>query len=224
MLIYPACMVYPSIRVLIVDDHALHRDGTRGILEDCDGLTVVGDAESGEVALALTNRLHPDVVLMDVRLPGISGIEATRRITRDHPDVRVLMVTAYDDDEFIRGSLEAGAVGFLSKAAPGRELVAAVQDAAAGRLVLHPNLISRVLRPKISQRQIPSLTDRELEVLAMLVQGLHNKEIADRLNISSRTVERHCDGLYDKLQVGSRTEAVVKALSLGIIGAPDDLA
>jgi DNA-binding NarL/FixJ family response regulator len=124
-------MASEQVRVLIVDDHALHRDGTRRILEQHDDIEVVGDASSGEVALALVNRLAPDVVLMDVRLPGMNGLEATTRITRDHPDVKVIVVTAYDDDEFIRGALEAGAVGFLSKAAPGRDLERGRPSAAA---------------------------------------------------------------------------------------------
>lgn len=223
MVNYPDGVASDSIRVLIVDDHALHRDGTRRILEQCDDLDVVGDAESGEVALALTNRLHPDVVLMDVRLPAMSGIEATRRIARDHPGVRVLIVTAYDEEEFIRGALESGAAGFMSKAAPGRELIAAVRDAAAGRLVLQPELMQRVLRPRRPARKALALTHREHEVLVLLVEGLHNREIAVRLSIGTRTVERHCDSLYTKLGVGSRTEAVVKALSLEIVEAPDEL-
>lgn len=135
-----------------------------------------------------------------------------------------MIVTAYDDEEFIRGALESGAIGFLSKAAPGRELVAAVRDAAAGRLVLQPHLMQLVLRPRRQARGAVPLTEREREVLGLLVEGLHNREIAERLVISIRTVERHCDSLYTKLGVGSRTEAVVKALSLEIVEAPDELA
>src|SRR5665647_3366383 len=115
------------IRVVVVDDHALHRDGTRQILEVHSDLQVVGEAASGEVALALVNQLRPDVVLMDIRLPGMNGIEVTRQLIQDHPDVRVLMVSAYDEDEYVRGALEAGAAGYLSKTAPGKELVQAVR-------------------------------------------------------------------------------------------------
>lgn len=215
-------MPVTKLRVLIVDDHALHREGTRRILEQDSDIEVVGDAYSAEMALAVINRDEPDVVLMDVRLPGMSGIEATRRIAHDHPRVKVLVVTAYDDDEFVREGLEAGASGFLSKAAPGRELVAGVREAAEGRLVLQSQLLTRVLRPRSPTNDGVRLTDRERQVLTLLVDGLHNRQIAERLDISTRTVERHCDSLYSKLGVGSRTEAVVKALSRGIVEAPDD--
>jgi DNA-binding NarL/FixJ family response regulator len=207
------------IRVLVVDDHALHRDGTRRILEQHPDLTVVGDAESGEVALVLVNELHPAVVLMDIRLAGINGIETTRRIRHHHPDVRVLMVTAYDDDEYVRGALEAGASGYLSKAAPGRELVEAVRAVAAGATVLQPGLIAPLLAGRRGGGS--GLTDRELAVLQLLAEGMHNKQVATRLGISARTVERHCDNIYAKLGVGSRTEAVVRAISAKLVRVAD---
>lgn len=204
-----------SIRVLVVDDHALHRDGTRHILEDYDDLEVVGDADSGEAALALVNRLQPDVVLLDIRLPGMNGIETARRIRDHHPGVRVLMVTAYDDEEYVRGAFEVGAVGYLSKSAPGRELVEAIRVVALGGTVLGPAL----LRPLLSgsENRAGRLTDRELAVLQLLADGLHNKQVAARLGISARTVERHCDNIYGKLGVGSRTEAVVRAISANLV-------
>lgn len=204
-----------SIRVLVVDDHALHRDGTRHILEDYDDLEVVGDAYSGEAALALVNRLQPDVVLLDIRLPGMNGIETARRIRDHHPGVRVLMVTAYDDEEYVRGAFEVGAVGYLSKSAPGRELVEAIRVVALGGTVLGPAL----LRPLLSgsENRAGRLTDRELAVLQLLADGLHNKQVAARLGISARTVERHCDNIYGKLGVGSRTEAVVRAISANLV-------
>src|SRR5665647_3059451 len=133
------------IRVVVVDDHALHRDGTRQILEVHSDLQVVGEAPSGAVALALVNQLRPDVVLMDIRLPGPNGIEVTRQLTRDHPDERILMVSAYDEDEYVRGALEAGAAGYLSKTAPGRELVQAVRSVAGGTSVLQSGLTARLL-------------------------------------------------------------------------------
>lgn len=211
------------ITVLVVDDHALHRDGTRHILEQHSDLEVVGDAASGETALAMVRQLRPDVVLMDIRLPGMNGIEATRRIRKDHPDVRVLMVTAHDDDEYVRGALEAGAVGYLSKTAPGRKLIEAVRAVAAGTTVLEPGTLTRLLSESAHPRSAASgLTDRELAVLKLLADGLHNKQVARELGISLRTVERHCDNIYDKLGVGSRTEAVVWAISSKLVSVPDD--
>ena len=216
-------MQAPVIRVVVVDDHALHRDGTRQILQAYPDLQVVGDAASGEVALALVNQLHPDVVLLDIRLPGMNGIEVARRLTRDHPEVRVLMVSAYDEDEYVRGALEAGAAGFLRKTAPGKELVQAVRAVAGGASVLQSGLAARLL---ISSRQpeqgADQLTERELAVLRLVAAGLHNREVASRLGISSRTVDRHCDNIYAKLGVGSRTEAVVRAISTKLLTVGDE--
>jgi len=212
-----------TIRVVVVDDHALHRDGTRQILEAHADLQVVGDANSGEIALALINQLNPDVVLMDIRLPGMNGIEVTRRLTRDHPDVHVLMVSAYDEDEYVRGALEAGAAGYLSKTAPGKELVQAVRAVARGTSVLQSGLTSRLLLPsRQPEHHAADLSERELAVLALLADGLHNREVATRLGISSRTVDRHCDNIYAKLGVGSRTEAVVRAISTKLLSVGHD--
>ena len=212
----------PVIRVVVVDDHALHRDGTRQILDAYADLQVVGDASSGEVALAMVNQLRPDVVLMDIRLPGMNGIEVTRRLTRDHPDVRVLMVSAYDEDEYVRGALEAGAAGYLSKTAPGKELVQAVRSVARGTSVLQSGLTARLLlSSRESEHGAADLSERELAVLTLLAEGLHNREIATQLSISPRTVDRHCDNIYAKLGVGSRTEAVVRAISTKLLSVAD---
>src|SRR5664280_3190996 len=135
----------PVIRVMVVDDHDLHRDGTRQILAPFPDLHVVGDANSGEAALDVINRLRPDVVLMDIRLPGMNGIEVTRRLTRDHPGIRVLMVSAYGEDEYVRGALEAGAAGYLSKTPPGKELIQAVRASARGTSVLQSGLTAKLL-------------------------------------------------------------------------------
>ncbi len=213
-------MHQPPIRVVVVDDHALHRDGTRQILAQHTDLLVVGEAHSGEVAMSIVNQQRPDVVLMDIGLPGMSGVEAARRIHTHHPDVRVLMVTGYDEDEYVRGALEAGATGYIRKTAPGRELVDAIRAVADGATVLQAGLAARVL----SGRRVDTrseLTDRELEVLSLLVSGLHNKEVATRLFISPRTVERHCNNLYAKLGVGSRSEAIVRALTLKLVTVGD---
>jgi DNA-binding NarL/FixJ family response regulator len=216
-------MTAPVIRVVVVDDHALHRDGTRQILDAHPDLQVIGDASSGEVALALVNQLRPDVVLMDIRLPGINGIEVTRRLTRDHPDIRVLMVSAYDEDEYVRGALEAGAAGYLSKTAPGKELVQAVRAVAGGTSVLQSGLTARLIgSSRQHDRGVAELTERELAVLSLLAEGLRNREVAVRLGISARTVDRHCDNIYAKLGVGSRTEAVVRAISTKLLMVGDE--
>lgn len=204
-----------KISVLVVDDHALHRDGTRRILEQYADLDVVGDAASAEAALAMVNRLHPRVVLMDIRLPGMNGIEATSRILERHPDVRVLIVTAYDDEEYVRGAFEAGAAGYLSKTAPGRELVGGVRAVAAGSSVLQPALMATLLANRSGSTN--TLTERETAVLRLLADGMHNKQIATHLGISARTVERHCDSIYGKLGVTSRTEAVVRAIAAHLV-------
>jgi DNA-binding NarL/FixJ family response regulator len=212
----------PVTRVVVVDDHALHRDGTRQILDAHPDLEVVGDARSGEVALAMVNQLRPDVVLMDIRLPGMNGIEVTRRLTRDHPEVRVLMVSAYDDDEYVRGALEAGAAGYLSKTAPGKELIQAVLAVARGTSVLQSGLAARLLvSGRQPQQGAADLSERELAVLTLLAEGRHNREIAQQLSISPRTVDRHCDNIYAKLGVGSRTEAVVRAISTKLLTVGD---
>ena len=202
------------LRVVVVDDHALLRDGTRRILEAHPDLQVVGETDSGEVALALVNQLHPDVVLMDIALPGINGIEVTRRLTQDHPDVRVLMVSACDEDEYVRSAVEAGAAGYLSKTAPGDELVHAVRAVAGGTSVFQSDLMARLFNPPSQPEQGPAdLSERELEVLSLLAEGLHNRELAARMDIGTRTVDRICDNIYAKLGVSSRTEAVVRAIT-----------
>jgi DNA-binding NarL/FixJ family response regulator len=209
------------IRVVIVDDHGLHRDGTRRILDAYEDIEVVAEAGSGEEALAVVNRDGPDVVLMDIGLPGMNGIDTARRIRTSHPDVCVLMVTAYDDEEYVRGALEAGATGYLPKTAPGRDLVDAIRSVVGGSTVIPSELAARLLRPTRVSAVRQDLTGRELEVLRLVAEGLHNKEIARRLAISSRTVDRHCDNIYEKLGVASRTEAVVQALSRNLLRVAD---
>lgn len=211
------------IRVVVVDDHTLLRDGTRQILEAHPDLEVVGEAASGEVALALVNQLHPDVVLMDIRLPEMNGIEVTRQLTQDHPDVKVLIVSAYDEDEYVRSALEAGAAGYLSKTALGDELVQAVRTVAGGASVLQSGIMARLFNAQREPAQgAADLSKRELEVLSLLAEGLHNRELAARMNIGTRTVDRLCDNIYAKLGVSSRTEAVVRAFSTKLLAVPDE--
>lgn len=211
------------IRALVVDDHALHREGVGRILKQHEDIEVVGEAATGEAAVELATELRPSVVLLDIRLPGMNGIEAAQRIHEAAPDVRVLVVTAHDDDEYVRGAVQAGAAGFLSKAASGRELVEAVRAVAAGGSVLEPGMLARLVAGYPATPS-PALSSRELEVLELLTGGLQNKQVATRLGISPRTVERHCDSIYAKLGVRTRTEAVVQALSTGLVKAGRDRA
>lgn len=207
----------PVVRVLIVDDHALHRAGAQSMLAQHDDIEVVADADNAEMALALVDRFVPDVVLMDIRLPGISGIDATRRIRAVHPGVRVLMVSAYDDDEYVRGALEAGASGHLSKAAPGQQLAEAIRSVAAGHTVVAPDVLARLLATEPGAPAGGGLTERERAVLDCIGRGMGNQEIAAAMHISPRTVERHCAAIYAKLAVHSRTGAVVATFAAGLL-------
>jgi two-component system, NarL family, response regulator LiaR len=206
-----------AIRVLLADDHSVVRKGVREFLEEEADIEVVGEAGDGVQAVELAASLRPDVVVMDIKMPGLSGVEATKRIRKDAPGVRVLALTAYDDDPYIFGLLEAGAGGYVLKTAESRELIRAIRAVAAGHSALDPaiapRLIARVADPAGSGE---SLTDRELEVLRLAARGLTNKQIGHDLDISDRTVQNHLANIYAKLGVASRTEAVTEALQRGL--------
>lgn len=210
------------IRVVLADDHALVREGTRRLLEAEPDVQVVGEAASGVEAVAAVERGHPDVVIMDIAMPGGNGIEATKHIKQFSPQTAVLALTAYDDDQYIMALLEAGAAGFLLKNVHGRELVEAVRAVYRGEPVLDAAVATRVLR-RLAGGTPPStlpeaiLSDREMEVLREAARGLPNKEIARRMGLSVRTVHTHLGNIFGKLQVGSRTEAVLQALRRGWI-------
>lgn len=214
--------VVDKIRILIVDDHAVLREGMRQLLSKEDDLEVVGMAKDGVEAVRLTQELAPDIVLMDIVMPRLNGIEATRQIKEVRPSTAVLPLTGYDDERYVFGLLEAGAAGYLLKSASGREIIEAIRTVHAGESVLHPvvtaRLLSRALRspgtapaPKADM----SLTGRELEVLELAATGLGNKEIADQLAVSVPTVKAHLVNIFNKMAVGSRTEAVLEALRRG---------
>ncbi len=208
---------------MIADDHALVREGTRQILEDQPGLEVVGEAQDGEEAVALVSRLHPDVVLMDIAMPKLNGIEATRLIKKESPSTSVLILTAYDDDQYIYALLDAGAAGYLLKSVRGEELAQAVRAVAQGESVLHPAIASKVFKRYTSpgqatvQEELEPLTERESEVLGMAAKGLSNKMIARELRLSYRTVQVHLSNIFGKLGVASRTEAVITGLRRGLL-------
>ncbi|MCH7998902.1 MAG: response regulator transcription factor [Chloroflexi bacterium] len=210
------------IRIVIADDHALVREGTRQILEDHPGLVVAGEAQDGEEAVAMVSRLQPDVVLMDISMPKMNGIDATRIIKKESPATSVLILTAYDDDQYIFALLDAGAAGYLLKNVRGEELAQAVRAVAEGESVLHPAIAAKVFKrytrsDQAVDEQIEPLTNRESEVLAIAARGLSNKMIARELSLSDRTVQVHLSNIFGKLGVASRTEAVITALRRGLL-------
>ena len=216
-----------KMKILIADDHAIVREGTRQILEQEKDMEVAGEAADGREAIDLAGRLKPDLVIIDIAMPEIDGIEATRQIKEQFPDISMLVLTAYDDDQLIFSLLEAGAAGCVLKSIRGKELVEAVRQVHAGESVLHPTIARRVLNrfektPKdIDNSTEKILSDRETEVLRLATQGLSNQEIADNLVLSLRTIQAHLGHIFNKLEVSSRTEAVVKALKEGLISLED---
>jgi DNA-binding NarL/FixJ family response regulator len=219
------------ITVLLVDDQALIRMGMRLVLEATDDLSVVGEAGDGTVALAQVAALDPDVVLMDVRMPGMNGIDATARITAEHPRTRVLILTTFDLDEYAFESLRAGASGFLIKDAPPAELVQAIRTVASGDAVVSPRITRRMLdlfadrmpesdaaRERATEDpRLERLTPREMEVLQAVAEGLSNLEIAERFVLSETTVKTHVGRILAKLGVRDRVQAVVLAYETGLV-------
>ena len=217
-----------TIRVLLVDDQALVRTGFRMILEDQPGIEVVGEASDGREGVDAATRTHPDVIVMDIRMPVQDGIEATRRIVRDGavPNARVLILTTFDADENVVEALRAGASGFLLKDVAPVDFVVAIRTVAAGDALLAPTVTRRLLDrfadrlPPVNDERtaaLRGLTERELEVLRLVGRGLSNREIADRLVLAEPTVKTHVSHLFDKLELRDRAQAVVLAYEAGLI-------
>jgi DNA-binding NarL/FixJ family response regulator len=213
------------IRVLIADDQALVRGGFRSILEGQDDIEVVGEADDGAQAVDAAARLHPDVVLMDVRMPGVDGLQATRRIVADGVAARILVLTTFDVDDYVYEAMKAGASGFLLKTAPPRQLVEAVRTVAAGDAVLAPSVTRRLVeqfvrRPPPGAAVPPgleTLTERELEVLRLVARARSNAEIAAELVVSEATVKSHVNRLLGKLGLRDRAQAFVLAYESGLV-------
>jgi DNA-binding NarL/FixJ family response regulator len=205
------------VRVLIVDDHPVVRTGLRGMLEGQPNLEVVGEAEDGEEAVKLTEQLNPNVVLMDLRMPGMGGVVATAQIKERIPDVHVLVLTTYDSSADILRAIEAGATGYLLKDAPREELFRAVRAAAQGKPLLAPEVAAHLME-RVRWPSEETLSGRELEVLELVAQGKSNRDIAAELWISEATVKSHLLHVYDKLGATDRASAVAVAMKRGILG------
>ena len=208
-----------KIRVLLADDHVVLRQGTRQLLEREDDMEVIGEAGDGEEAVRLASQLAPDVVIMDVAMPRLSGIEATAQIKKLIPSVAVLILTGYDYDEYIFGLLEAGAAGYLLKDVSGDELVGSIRAVYGGEPVLHPIVVRKLMNRVKTDATAPAeakpqdvLTQREMEVLTLAAKGMSNKEIGEALYISVRTVQAHLRSIFNRLGVGSRSEAIIYGL------------
>lgn len=203
------------LRVLLAEDHAVVREGTRQILEREPSITVVGEAPDGPQAVSMTSDLAPDVLLLDLGLPVLNGIEVTQRVRALERPPHVLLLSAYDDEDYVLAAIEAGASGYLLKTAHAEDVLAAIQAVARGELVLHSAVARKVLARNRSDGSRQPLSDRELEVLKLAAAGMRNREIAETLGLSTRTVEGHLTAVFNKLGVGSRTEAIVQAASRG---------
>ena len=204
------------IHVVLADDHAVVRKGIREFLEEDPAIQVVGEASDGEEAIALVARAKPDVAVFDIQMPKMNGMDATRRVKKEFPQTRVLMLTAYDDAPYIFAALQAGANGYLLKTSSSDELVHAVHAIAEGESALSPTvakkLVLRAAGGQPNEETIEPLTEREMEILRLAAKGMGNKQIGVTLTISDRTVQGHLANIYAKLHVGTRTEAVMFAV------------
>ncbi|MFA4835909.1 MAG: response regulator transcription factor [Dehalococcoidia bacterium] len=214
-----------KIRILIADDHAMVREGTRHLLQQEADFEVVGEVADGEEAVRLCVELAPDIAIIDISMPKMDGIEATRQIKSRCPGTAVLILSAYDDDQFIFSLLEAGAAGYLLKRAQSREVIASIRAVFAGESVLDPSIVRKVMRcitpgsgrGSGQEAAIGDLTEREMKILRFMAQGLGNKEIATELHLSIRSIQAYVGQIFSKLKVTSRTEAVVLALKKNLV-------
>ena len=219
-----------TIRILIADDHLFYREGVRTLLKGVPGVEVVGNATSGAEALAQAAALQPDIVLMDIKMPGLNGIEATRQLIQSHPRIGVLIVTMFDDDETVFAAMRAGARGYLLKDADREELLRAVSAVHRGEAIFSPAIARRMMQyfagqanapdrmisaSDLAARPFPDLTEREREVLELIAQGQSNPAIAERLVLSIKTVQNHVSNILGKLQAADRAQAIVRARDAG---------
>jgi DNA-binding NarL/FixJ family response regulator len=211
-----------KLRVLIADDHMLFRDGLRALLGSAVDTELVGEAATGDQAVSLATNLQPDVVLMDIQMPGLNGIEATRSIVQASPRVNVLILTMFDDDASVFAAMRAGARGYLLKGAKHAETLRAIRAVGDGEAIFSPSIAARLMdffasiRPATVPQAFPELSDREREVLGLMAEGYKNADIAARLVLSPKTVRNHVSNILDKLQVADRAEAMLRARGAGL--------
>jgi DNA-binding NarL/FixJ family response regulator len=211
-----------DIRILIADDHPLFRDGMHGLLDSVPDTEVIGEATSGDEAVSQAATLQPDVILMDIKMPGLNGIAATREILAASPHIRILMVTMLEDDESVFAAMRAGARGYVLKGANQADILLAIRAVARGEVIFGPGIARRLLRffstirPQAPQRVFPDLSGRETELLALMAQGKSNQEIADQLDLSLKTVRNHVSNIFSKLQVADRAQAILRAREAGL--------
>lgn len=210
------------IRVMLVDDHHIVRQGVKSVLVHHADIQVIGEADSAVGLFANVDSLKPDVVLMDIRMPGQNGIEVTQRLKREHPEIKVIILSTYDEDEFLFGALRAGAEGYLLKSASPEVLASAIRQVGSGERLLSPTLVSKVMREfqdlaKDKARAESGLTDQELEVLRMIAAGATNKEIAEKVFWSEVTVKRKVQDILEKMGVANRAQAVAEAAKRGLL-------
>jgi DNA-binding NarL/FixJ family response regulator len=217
-------VIVEPIRILVVDDHALFREGLIALINAAPQMQVVGEAGTGTDAVALSLEQQPDVILMDIMMPELNGIQATRQILERQPDIGIIMLTMLEDDDSLFAAMCTGARGYILKGADKNEVLTTIQAVADGRASFGPAIASRLTNffrlieasPRRSDVVFPELTDREREVLDLIAQGFNNQEIADQLYISSKTVSNHISNIFNKLQVADRAQAIIKARDAGL--------
>ena len=206
-----------SIRVMIVDDHAVVRSGLAAFFAAFPDLELIGEAENGEEALVRCGLLNPDVILMDLIMPGGDGVNATRQVKEKYPDVKVIALTSFQEDDLVQGALNAGAIGYLMKNVTARDLAAAIRSAYAGKMTLSPEAAQILVQSRAQAQEFEELTEREREVLKLMVNGLNNTEIANQLVISLSTVKYHISNILAKLGVENRVAAVTTAIQKKLV-------
>ena len=211
-----------AIRIVIADDHTLFREGLRALLGSIPDTEVVGEAATGDDTVALAAALQPDVILMDLQMPGLNGVEATRRIVQESPHVGVLVLTMFEDDASVFAAMRAGARGYILKGADQAELLRGVRAVASGEALFGPAIARRLMdffarpRPPRPEQAFPDLTDREREILGLVGEGHSNADIAQRLVLSPKTVRNHISNIFSKLQVADRAQAIIRARQAGL--------